>query len=72
MANSGERVTDIACTEDKLIIDLADGQSISAGEGAEQPIPSCIRSTAGEWVSISQSPSGLVMAGVIPPKPDAP
>jgi hypothetical protein len=29
MANSGERVTDVACTEDKLIVDLADGRSIS-------------------------------------------
>ncbi len=29
MANSGERVKDVACTEDKLIVDLADGRSIS-------------------------------------------
>jgi hypothetical protein len=29
LANSGERVTDVACTEDKLIVDLADGSSIS-------------------------------------------
>jgi hypothetical protein len=29
MANSGERVTDVACTDDKLIFDLADGRSIS-------------------------------------------
>jgi hypothetical protein len=29
MANSGERVTDVACTEDNLIVDLADGRSIS-------------------------------------------
>ena len=29
MAYSGERVTDVACTEDKLIVDLADGRSIS-------------------------------------------
>jgi len=29
MANSGERVVDVACTEDKLIVDLADGRSIS-------------------------------------------
>ena len=29
MANSGERVTDVACTEDKLIVDLEDGRSIS-------------------------------------------
>ncbi len=29
MANSGERVTDVACTEDMLIVDLADGRSIS-------------------------------------------
>ncbi|TVS05918.1 MAG: DUF2442 domain-containing protein [Cyanobium sp. PLM2.Bin73] len=29
MVNSGERVTDVACTEDKLIVDLADGRTIS-------------------------------------------
>ncbi len=29
MANSGVRVTEVACTEDKLIVDLADGRSIS-------------------------------------------
>jgi len=29
MANFGERVTDVACTEDMLIVDLADGRSIS-------------------------------------------
>jgi hypothetical protein len=29
VVNSGERVTDVACTEDKLIVDLADGRSIS-------------------------------------------
>ncbi|MCP9793503.1 DUF2442 domain-containing protein [Vulcanococcus limneticus] len=29
MANPGERVTDVACTEDKLTVDLADGRSIS-------------------------------------------
>jgi hypothetical protein len=29
MANSGERVIEVACTEDKLIVDLADGRSIS-------------------------------------------
>lgn len=29
MANSGERVTDVSCTEDKLVVDLADGRAIS-------------------------------------------
>ena len=29
MANPGERVIEVACTEDKLIVDLADGRSIS-------------------------------------------
>jgi hypothetical protein len=29
MANPGERVVDLACTEDKLVVDLADGRSIS-------------------------------------------
>lgn len=29
MANPGERVTEVACTEDNLIVDLADGRSIS-------------------------------------------
>jgi hypothetical protein len=29
MANPGERVIGLACTEDKLIVDLADGRSIS-------------------------------------------
>jgi hypothetical protein len=29
MVNSGERVTDVHCTEDKLTVDLADGRSIS-------------------------------------------
>ena len=29
MANSGERVIEVACTEDKLIVDLADGRYIS-------------------------------------------
>jgi hypothetical protein len=29
MANPGERVTDVECTEDKLTVDLADGRSIS-------------------------------------------
>lgn len=29
MANPGERVIDVACTDDKLIVDLADGRSIS-------------------------------------------
>lgn len=29
MANPGERVTEVACTEDKLVVDLADGRSIS-------------------------------------------
>ncbi len=29
MANPGERVVEVACTEDKLIVDLADGRSIS-------------------------------------------
>jgi hypothetical protein len=29
MANPGERVTEVACTEDKLIVDLADGRTIS-------------------------------------------
>jgi hypothetical protein len=29
MVNSGERVTDVHCTEDKLTVDLADGSSIS-------------------------------------------
>ena len=29
MANSGERVTGVACTVDKLIVDLAAGRSIS-------------------------------------------
>jgi hypothetical protein len=29
MANPGERVIEVACTEDKLVVDLADGRSIS-------------------------------------------
>jgi hypothetical protein len=29
MANLGERVIEVACTEDKLTVDLADGRSIS-------------------------------------------
>jgi len=29
MANPGERVVDLACTEDKLVVDLADRRSIS-------------------------------------------
>jgi hypothetical protein len=29
MVNSGERVTDVHCTYDKLTVDLADGRSIS-------------------------------------------
>jgi hypothetical protein len=29
MANPGERVIEVACSEDKLIVDLADGRSIS-------------------------------------------
>ena len=29
MANPGERVTDVLCTEDDLKVDLADGRSIS-------------------------------------------
>lgn len=29
MANPGERVIEVACTEDKLIVDLSDGRSIS-------------------------------------------
>ena len=29
MANPGERVIEAACTEDKLVVDLADGRSIS-------------------------------------------
>ena len=29
MANPGERVIEVACTEDKLTVDLADGRSIS-------------------------------------------
>ncbi|MGB7563578.1 MAG: DUF2442 domain-containing protein [Prochlorococcaceae cyanobacterium] len=29
MANPGERVIEAACSEDKLIVDLADGRSIS-------------------------------------------
>jgi len=29
MGNPGERVIEVACTEDKLIVDLADGRSIS-------------------------------------------
>jgi hypothetical protein len=29
MANPGERVTDIALTEDRLIVDLADGRTVS-------------------------------------------
>lgn len=29
MANPGERVIDVAFTDDKLIVDLADGRSIS-------------------------------------------
>jgi hypothetical protein len=29
MANPGERVTNVASTEDNLIVDLADGRSIS-------------------------------------------
>ena len=29
MANPGEQVTDVALTEDRLIVDLADGRSIS-------------------------------------------
>jgi hypothetical protein len=29
MANPGKRVIEVACTEDKLIVDLADGRSIS-------------------------------------------
>ena len=29
MANPGERVIEVTCTEDKLIVDLADGRSIS-------------------------------------------
>ena len=29
MANPGERVTGVACTEDKLTVDLADGRTIS-------------------------------------------
>ena len=29
MANSGEPVTDVACMEDKLVVDLADGRTIS-------------------------------------------
>jgi hypothetical protein len=29
MVKSGERVTDVHCTEDKLTVDLADGRSIS-------------------------------------------
>ena len=29
MANPGERVLEVACTEDKVVVDLADGRSIS-------------------------------------------
>jgi hypothetical protein len=29
MANPGERVTDVACTNDKLTVDLEDGRTIS-------------------------------------------
>lgn len=29
MANPGEQVSDVACSEDKLIVDLADGRTIS-------------------------------------------
>jgi len=29
MANPGERVTDVALTEDRLIVDLADGPTVS-------------------------------------------
>jgi hypothetical protein len=29
MANPGERVLEVICTEDKLTVDLADGRSIS-------------------------------------------
>ena len=29
MVNSGDRVADVHCTEDKLTVDLADGRSIS-------------------------------------------
>ncbi|MFM9099839.1 MAG: DUF2442 domain-containing protein [Cyanobium sp.] len=30
MANPGERVTDVPLTEDRLIVDLADGRTVSA------------------------------------------
>ena len=63
MANSGEPVTDVACMEDKLVVDLADGRTISVPQLGTRAfcMPLLGSVTIGKLLSVALESTGQIL-----------